>query len=104
VKKCAGYCGSTEKCQFTLCIAIFSALNVGPAALYDHSALYGPAAHIQRQSQRTEKCHFTPFIAVFSVLKTSIFFTRDGYVQVGTIVSQFEAVEDMQLALWPGNH
>jgi hypothetical protein len=54
-------------------LPFFSTLNVGPAALCSHSALHGPAAHIQGQSQRNEKCHFTPFIAVFSVLKTSIF-------------------------------
>jgi hypothetical protein len=52
----------------------FSGLNVGPAALYGHSALHGPAAHIQRQSQHPEKCHFAPFIAIFPVLKTSINF------------------------------
>ncbi len=71
VKKRTQYCGSAEKCQFTLCIAIFfSAMlsiaiffsaECGPAALYGHSALYDPAVHIQRQSQRTEKCHFMPF-------------------------------------------
>ncbi len=83
MKKHVRYCGSTEKCRFTPCIAVFSALscvapffsalNVGPAALYGHSTLHGPAAHFQRQSHRTEKCHFTPCITIFSVLKTSIF-------------------------------
>ncbi len=87
VKKHARYCGSAEKCHFTLCIAVFSALsrvapffsalNVGTAALYGHSALHGPAAHIQHQSQRTEKCHFMPCIAIFFSAENIIFFTRE---------------------------
>ncbi len=56
----------------------FSGLNVGPAVLYGHSALHGPAAHIQRQSQRTEKCHFMPFIAIFFSAENINFFTREG--------------------------
>jgi hypothetical protein len=59
---------------FFLLALFFSALNVGPAALYGHSALHGPAAHVQRQSQRTEKCHFTPFIAVFFSAENINFF------------------------------
>jgi hypothetical protein len=80
VKKCAGYCGSAEKCQFTPCIGFFSALrrvapffsvlNVGPAALYSYSALHGPAAHIQR----TEKCHFTLCFAIISSAENINFF------------------------------
>jgi hypothetical protein len=75
VKKHTRFCGSAEKCQFTLCIAVFSALsrvaqffsalNVGPAALSGHSALQGPAAHIQRQSHHTEMCYFMPCITNF---------------------------------------
>jgi hypothetical protein len=57
------------------CVApFFSWLNVGPAALYGHSALHGPAAHIQSQSQRPEKCHFTLFIAVFFSAENINFF------------------------------
>jgi hypothetical protein len=60
------------------CIDVFSGLNVGPAALCDHSALHGPAAHIHRQNQRTEKCHFKPFIAGFFSAENINFFTREG--------------------------
>jgi hypothetical protein len=48
-----------------------SGLNVGPAALYGHSALHGPAAHIQRP----EKCHFMPFIAIFFSAEKHQFFS-----------------------------
>jgi hypothetical protein len=65
----------------------FSGLNVGPAALYGHSAMHGPAAHIQRQSQRPEKCHFTPFIAIFFSAENINFFTRDRYVLAGAPIT-----------------
>ncbi len=65
----------------------YSGLNVGPAALYGHSALHGPAAHIKCQSQCPEKCHFTPFIAIFFGAENINFFSIGMPLKVWSILS-----------------